>query len=92
MFIREKDFISVGVKQLIFHSYLVLVSKFLIHFVAIKFHEINKFIRTIFSSPGQRHPTSVCKLFPLKVYYSRTAQQNVTKFGVKQEEESVLYK
>jgi len=30
---------------------------------------------------GQR--TSVCQLYPLKVYYSRTAQQNVTKFGVK---------
>jgi len=30
----------------------------------------------VFSSPG-------CQLFPLKVYYSRTAQQNMTKFGVK---------
>jgi len=32
---------------------------------------------------GVRRLASVCQLFPLKFYYSKTAEQNVTKFGVK---------
>jgi len=35
------------------------------------------------AASGIWHPVSVCQLFPLKVYYSRTAQQNLIKFGVK---------